>query len=60
MRMQILKIVVVLLAAGSGDTRPQKSGRCFAKKKKNSLISRKIAMWKMIGLNVCRGSNKTV
>lgn len=27
MRMQMLKIVVVLLIAGSGDARPQKSGR---------------------------------
>lgn len=26
MRMQLLKIVVVLLAAGSGDTRPQNGG----------------------------------
>lgn len=32
--MQMLKFVVVLLIAGSGDARPQKNGRFHKKKKK--------------------------
>lgn len=31
MQMQLLKIAVVLLVAGSGDARPQASGRYFAR-----------------------------
>ena len=30
MRMKLLKIVVVLLLSGSGDARPQKTGRYIA------------------------------
>lgn len=40
MRMELLKVVVVLLVAGSGDSRPQKSGRCLIDKLHANDISR--------------------